>query len=105
MNFIKKIRSWPIKKKRAFSISVALFITILIIIFNTAINLIWENEVEVKTNNSFISVAKSFSKIFEEAEPIFNKIINNSRNSDIINQTNSTSSIFSTTSNIVELTN
>ena len=111
-NLISRIRKWPIEKKRIFSILVAVFLTILIIVLNSALNIIWKDEtknIPLNNKNSPINtIQESFSKIFSEAKPILDQAFGSStsgqlnQTGEIIDQINSTSSSFSTTSNIVE---
>lgn len=105
MKFFNKIRKWSIEKKRIFAISTALFITILVIFLNSIINTVWpDNSKKVNLagkNNPITSLQESFSKIFDEAQPILEKAFGSSTQ-QLIDQDISTSSSFSTTSNIVE---
>jgi predicted PurR-regulated permease PerM len=105
MNFLDKVKRWPMKKKRIFSISLAVFLTVLIIVLNSAINLIWKDEMINKTtnkNNPIKLIQESFSKIFNVAKPALDQVFGSSTGDKIIDQTNSASSSFSTTSNVVE---
>ena len=99
MKFIDKIRKWPAKKKRIFSISLAIFLTFLILILNSAINLIWKDEVKVK-DNSLYSLKESISEIVNQSKPLIDQTISSS--TEIIDQINSASSSTSTSTNIVE---
>lgn len=111
MKFLEKIRKWPIEKKRIFSISIAIFFTILVIILNSGINIIWKDETKntaFDKNNPINLLQDSISKIYNEAKPVLDQVFGSSTNDSssqtdkIVDQTNSTSSSFSTTSNIVE---
>ena len=112
MNFLSEIKKWPIEKKRIFSISVAVFLTILIIILNSALNLIWKEEVPrnklLDKNGPINTMQESFSKIFEEAKPALEQIFGTSTDSisgqggEIVDQINTATTSFSTTSNVVE---
>ncbi|MFH1454767.1 MAG: hypothetical protein ABIF22_00340 [bacterium] len=117
MKFIDKARKWPVEKKRMFSIVLAIFFTFLIIIFNSGINLIWKDETQNITfskNGPINSIQKSFSEILNKAKPMLEQVFSSSTEAssimsgqtegtgEIIDQTNSTSSSFSTTSNVVE---
>ena len=114
MDWLNKIRKWPIKKKRIFSVSFAIFFTILIIILNYNINLTWKNEPNnhIYDKNSPIStIQESLSKIFDQAKPALDQIfgtstgnlsISSTSTENAIDQINSTSSSFDTSSNIVE---
>jgi predicted PurR-regulated permease PerM len=110
-NLISKIRKWPIEKKRIFSISLALFFTVLVIILNFVLNMMWKAEEpsnRLSDENSSISdIQESFSKIFQEAKPALDQIFSSSTDTipqsprEIIDQINSTSTSFSTTSDVV----
>jgi hypothetical protein len=112
MSVINRIKKWSIKKKRIFTISVALFLTILIIFLNSVINSLWKDETKDNNfsgkNNPITSIKESFEKMFEQAKPILEQAFSSSTQNiateteKIIDQNNSTSSSFSTTSNIVE---
>lgn len=98
------VRKWPLERKRVFSISVAIFLTILIIILNSVINLVWKDEpkdIIYTKNNPVDTVQESLSKFFNEAKPILDQAFSSSSQYKIIDQINSTSSSFSTTSNVV----
>ncbi len=92
-NFINRIREWPIEKKRTFSIVLAIFLTLLIIILNFSINFVWKDETKenilINSNSPINSLQQSFSKIWNEAQPAFNnifststKIVENSESND-----------------------
>lgn len=102
MNFIKGIKSWPIEKKRIFSVSVALILTILIIVLNSGINLLWgdkkTNNISDK-NNPVNTLSESFSKIFNDFQSVTKQI--SSSTTIIMDQINSTSSSLSTGTNVV----
>lgn len=109
-NFLSKIlhqiKGWPIEKKRTFSLSLALFFTILIIILNSAFNLVWKDDVK-KINyvqdNAISSMKKSFSEILNTTKPAIDRIFSSSSQvSEIVDQINSTSSSFSTSANVVQ---
>lgn len=112
MKFLSTIKKWPIEKKRIFSISVAIFLTILIIILNSALNLIWKEEVPrnklLDKNSPINTMQESFSRIFEEAKPALEQIFGTSsdnigeQGAEIVDQINTATTSFSTTSNIVE---
>lgn len=94
------------EKKRIFSISLAIFFTILILIFNYSLNLIWKeekNNIRIYDKNSPINtIQESFSKIFSNAKPVLEQVFSSSTKDKIIDQINLASSSFSTISNIVE---
>ncbi len=109
-NIIRKIRRWPTEKRRIFSILLAIFLTIFIIILNSGINLIWKDDAknnDFMKNNAINSIQESLSGIINEAKPAFDNIFGSSTNKsatgteEIIDQSNATSSSFSTTSNVV----
>ena len=103
MNWLKKIKSWPIEKKRIFAFSVAVFLTILVIVFNSALNLIWKSEVSNKVASQISPIStieESFSELFSEASPVLSRAISSS--SEIINQINSTTSSLTATTSVVE---
>jgi predicted PurR-regulated permease PerM len=112
MGIFNKIKKWSIKKKRIFAISIALFLTILVIVLNSVINSLWKDEARKNNfsdkNNPITSIKELFTKIINEAKPILGQVFGSSTQdkssgtSQIIDQNNSTSSSFSTTSNIVE---
>ena len=81
-SIFSKIRKWPIEKKRVFSISMALFLTILIIILNSGLNLIWKDETKntnvYNKNNPINTIQKSFSDILNEAKPALDQIFGSS---------------------------
>ena len=103
MKFLEKIKSWPIEKKRIFSILLAVFLTILIIVLNSGINLLWKDEVQNKVfnkNSPVNSIKESFSQIFSDVGSVTEQI--SSSTAQLIDQIKSASSSFSTSSNIVE---
>jgi len=103
MNFLEKMKKWPIDKKRIFSLSLAIFITVLILIISLKINSIGKFEsqgINNIQNNPISSLQESFSQIFNEAKPMLDQVIGSS--SQLIEQINSTSSSFSSSSNVVE---
>ena len=87
MNWLKIIRKWPIEKKRIFSISVAVFLTILIIVLNSAINIIWKDDVP---KNNYVqkeainSIKESFSDILNTAAPALEQVFGST--TEIIDQ-------------------
>lgn len=109
MSLLDRVKKWPVERKRIFSISLAVFLTILVIILNISINQIWKKDIPVtsyKQKEAIKSLQESFSQIFEQIKPTldqFNSVVASSSNSnEIIDQINATTSSFSTTSNIVE---
>jgi predicted PurR-regulated permease PerM len=112
MNLLSKIKKWPIERKRTLAISLALFLTIIVIVINSLINSIWPDNSKKANlsgnNNPLKSLEESFSKIFEQAKPILDRAFSSSTQNTatdtslIIDQNNSTSSSLSTSSNIVE---
>ena len=114
MNWLNKIRKWPIEKKRIFSISVAVFLTIIIIILNYGLNLVWRDEsnnIVDTQNNPIDTIQDSLSKIVDQAKPILDQAFSSStqemttqatQTDEIIDQINSTSSSFGTTSDVVQ---
>ena len=105
MDLINKIKKWPIEKKRIFSISVALFFTILIIILGFNVSSVWKDEAtntNLNKDNLINSIQKSISEIFDKAKPILDQAFSSStQKEEETGQINSISSSFSTTSNIV----
>jgi predicted PurR-regulated permease PerM len=115
MKIIEKIKKWPTDKKRIFSISVAVFLTILIIILNSAINIIWK-ESDQKDNSIYKKsqtkqIQESFSEIIDNTKNIFDDLKKNdlattteetTQIENTVNQTNSISSSSISTSSIVE---
>ena|ERR1035437_7700508 len=102
-NWIKKIKSWSIEKKRIFSISIALVLTILIIVFNSGINLLWKDKTQKKNIDTPLnSIQKSFSEIINESKPIFEKAFSSSTFNEIVKQNSQSTSSSSTSTNIVE---
>jgi hypothetical protein len=102
---LKKIKKWPIKKKRRFSLIAAILLTVLIIIFNFGINTIWKEKKPKRNfnNNSMKSFQSSFSNIFNIAKPALNQIFSSSTQTEkIIDQINSISSSSDRVSNVVE---
>ncbi|MFH0755182.1 MAG: hypothetical protein V1910_00750 [bacterium] len=88
MNFINKffneIKKWSDKRKNFFSFLLALFFTILIIILNSNINLIWKkDEIQNKnfTKNSTNSTQEPFSKVLNEAKPLLDQFFNSLKQS------------------------
>lgn len=71
MNMLEKIKKWPASKKRFFSITLAIFLTILIIILNSALNLIWKEE----QKNNYLQKDKQVKEI----KDTFSKIINDTK--------------------------
>jgi predicted PurR-regulated permease PerM len=113
MKLLAKIKKWPQEKKRIFSISLAIFVTILVIVLNSAINIIWKDDAKIikPKNDSLNSLQQSISQIVNEVQPVFDRVFSTTssttqnittKTEEIIEQNNSTSSSFSTTSNIVE---
>jgi hypothetical protein len=108
MKFIDKIRKWPIEKKRTFSIIAAVFLTILIIVLNSGINLLWKDEAKHNNysdkNNPINQIQESFAKIFNQVKPVLDQAFSSSTQNtpQVINQNNSGTSSFGTTSNIIE---
>ena len=113
-NLIKKIRSWPIEKKRIFSLSLAVFLTVIVIIFNSAIGLIWKNETKNRSdnaNNPFKTIQDSFSEIINIAKPALEKAFSSSTENlsgtstgtgqEIIDQNNLATSSLGTSTNVV----
>ncbi|MFA5651852.1 MAG: hypothetical protein WC933_00615 [Candidatus Paceibacterota bacterium] len=100
MKFLEKIKGWPIEKKRIFSILLAVFLTILIIVLNSGINLLWKDEAQNKVfnkNSPINSIKESFSQIFGDVESIAKQV--SSSTAQLIDQIKSASSSFSTSSN------
>ena len=101
MPFLNKIRKWSIENKRIFSILMALFLTILIIVLNLGINSFWKKDTP-KTNyaqtEAIDSMQKSFQKIFEQTQPALDQLLGIStadtatQTGEIVDQINSTSS-------------
>lgn len=108
-NIINRIRKWPIERKRIFSVLLAVFLTVLIIIFNFSFNSIWKDNTKNTfiNNNSINKIQKSFSEIIDESTPILEQIFSTSsqetitETDKIIDQINSASSSLSTSSNVV----
>ena len=93
MKLLDKIKRWPIEKKRIFSISVAVFLTILIIVLNSALNLLWKDDipkVNYAQNETISSMKTSFLDLFNTAAPSLEQAFSSS--TQIIDQINSTSS-------------
>jgi len=102
-NLIDKIRKWPIEKKRLLSLSLAIFFTVLIIVLNSGLNLIWKSNIKTvnyEQEKAINAMQESFSQIFKTAQPAIERAISSS--TEIIDQINSASSSFSTTSSVVE---
>ena len=125
---INRIRKWSIERKRIFSISIAIFLTILIIILNSGINILWKKESNNRfsaENNSINLIKESFKKIFDIAKPALEQAISSSteifsalsaqpasstsstteqieKEEKIVDQINSTSSSFGTSSGVIE---
>ncbi len=102
MKFLDQIKEWSVRKKKIFSITLAVFFTVLIIILNSGINLIWKDETQNRNsaaNNPINSIEESFSKIFNQIKPVLDQTFSGSTTEKIIDQINSASSSFSTTSN------
>ena len=110
MKFLEKIKRWPFGKKRIFSIFSAIFLTILIIIFNQSINSIWKNDAssEIVKNNQINSIQESLSQIISQATPILDQAFGSStedmatQTANSIDQINSTTSSSTATSSVVE---
>lgn len=110
MKLIDEIRKWPEKRKRNFSIFLALFLTVLIIIINSAFNIIWpesSKKQSISDSREFNNMKESFNDLINNAQPLFNQFDNLSSTSAIqtvetIEQDNSTSSSFGSTTNVVE---
>jgi len=102
-NLINKIRKWPIEKKRLLSLSLAIFFTVLVIVLNSGLNLIWKSNTKIvnyEQEKAINVMQESFSQIFKTAQPVIERAIGSS--TEIIDQINSASSSFSTTSSVVE---
>ena len=111
MKFLEKLKKWPIGKKRIFSVSLALFLTVFIIIVNFGINSVWVDDVKYEgiiKNNSIDSLQESLKQIINQARPVLDQTFGSStastsaQNGTTTYQINSTSSSFSTGTNIVE---
>jgi hypothetical protein len=104
MNWLKKIKRWPIEKKRIFAFSGAIFFTILIIIFNSGINVLWKDKTTNKyiDNTPFNSIKESLSEIANETKPILEKAFNSTTSRIIIEQNTQSTSSSSTTPNVVK---
>ena len=102
MKSLDKIKKWPVEKKRKFSFFAAIILTILIIVLNSAINVVWKDE----TQNNFFSkyspiqsTKESIMKVLNQFGPSIESAI--SSTSELIKQNTSTTSGFSTTTNVV----
>ena len=90
----------------------AVFLTILIIILNSGLNLIWKDDTKnintYNKNNPINTIQESFSQIYNEAKPALDQIFGSSTQNtateteQIIDQTNSTPSSLSTSSDMVK---
>lgn len=96
--FFKRIKSWSIEKKRFFSISCAIFLTIIIIILNAKVNTVWKKD-NIK-NNSVDNIQNSVLEIVNQAKPLFDQAM--SSTTEIIDQSKGTSSTSTATTSIVE---
>jgi predicted PurR-regulated permease PerM len=116
MNWLNKIKRWPMRKKRIFALFLAIFLTILIIVFNSAMNILWKDKTK-NSNNPVSSFKSAFSEIFNGANPILDKAFSSTTQAELsdqldklsaslsstsVDQINSTSSSSSTTSNVVK---
>ena len=110
MSLLGKIKKWPAERKRFFSLFLALFLTVLIIILNIFINSIWvsKNGVNLGKNNGIDTIKESFSNIIDQNKPILDQALNSFKNAmptttdEAVDQINSASSSFATSSDIVE---
>lgn len=115
MKIIEKIKKWPTDKKRFFSISIAVFLTILIIVLNSAVNTVWKENKQknnsIYKNSQIKQIQESFSEIINNANKTLDDLKANNlatttsqttQTENTTNQTNSTSSSLISTSSIVE---
>ena len=112
MKHLDKIKNWPIEKKRIFSISVAIFLTVLIIGINYGLGLIWNVEKSVNAyadkENPINKLAESFQKNLDIVQPVLDKAFSDksiwvgTTTEELINELSSSTNSSSTTSNIVE---
>ena len=102
MNWLKKLRKWPIDKKRILALSIAAFLTILVIVINAAINIIWKDNTPIKKvdNTPFETIGKSFSDIINGFKPAFDQAFGSSTKISGNNIQSTSSS--STTLNVVK---
>lgn len=102
MEWLKNVKKWPIEKKRKFSILTAIFLTFLILILNFAVDKLWSNEANISSSQYWptYQIKESFSKFYNEFQDIAKQFSSGTK--EIIDQINTASSSFSTTTNIVE---
>ena len=110
MKFLDKVKNWPIEKKRIFSISVAILITVLVIGINYGVGRLWYEEkpenVYADKENPINKLAEEFQKNLDVVQPVLDKAFSDksvwvsTTTEELINQISSSSS--STTLNVVE---
>ena len=111
MKLVNQIKKLSFEQKRILAISVAVLLTVIIIIINSLINSVWKDDSvgAVKSKNDQIkSLQQSVSEIINQAKPIIDQTFGSSTQNtasgteQIIGQNNSTSSSVSSSSNIVQ---
>ncbi len=93
-----RIKKWSAEKKRIFALCMAIFLTILVLVLNSAISSLWKGKITNKyvDNSPFTSIKESFSEMFSKENPILMQALSSS--TQAINQTSSQSSSSSATS-------
>ncbi len=117
MDWLKKIKRWSAEKKRIFALCVAIFLTILVLVLNSAISSLWKGKITNKyvDNSPFTSIKESFSEMFSKEKPLLMQALSSSTQAikqtnqqastsiaTSSDQTNSTSSSLSSSTNVVE---
>jgi predicted PurR-regulated permease PerM len=117
MDWLKKIKKWSAEKKRIFALCVAIFLTILVLVLNSAISSLWKGKITNKyvDNSPFTSIKESFSEMFSKEKPLLMQALSSSTQAikqtnqqastsiaTSSDQTNSTSSSLSSSTNVVE---
>lgn len=111
MKYLDEVKTWPIEKKRKFSIALAVFLTILIIGINYGVGLFWKEEKKespfANKNNPIKELSESFKKNLEIIQPVVDRAFTDktvwvgTTTEELLNQMSSTSASSSTSTNIV----
>jgi predicted PurR-regulated permease PerM len=101
---LNRIRKWPDERKRNFSLMIAILLTILIIVFNVAVNMLWKDNVPKKNyqKEPFSEMKESFSQAFSSSESMIQQASSNT--AQIVSQLSTTSSSFASTTSSTSTT-
>lgn len=109
--FLKLVMGWPIEKKRIFSISVAIFLTVLVIGINYGVGLVWYEEKPVNVyadkENPINKLSEAFKKNLDIVQPTLDKAFSDksvwvsTTTEELINEISSSTASTSTSLNVV----